>query len=168
MDLFGFLDNFDLPAPHPQPKRFAIFLLHPGWPKGRPRCTLRRSAPVPAPSSVDSTRSTNSPAYGSAEPPTTTALLPSDDSVATSSHPPFLRSARQDSHTSRCLNVSGHDPEMLVALHRERLYDLRRHRPIRIGPLFLPATHIEGSRQPLHEGRQLADRTPATKAGASR
>src|SRR5271157_4311495 len=48
------------------------------------------------------------------------------------------------------------NPEMLVALHRERLVStLVDMAQSRIAPVFLPATHM-GDGQPLHEGRQLA------------
>ena len=47
------------------------------------------------------------------------------------------------------LNVSGHNPEMLVAFHWERLVStLVDMAQSRIAPVFLPATHM-GDRQPL-------------------
>jgi hypothetical protein len=70
--------------------------------------------------------------------------------------PPFLRTQREIAAKRVALNLSGHNPEMLVALHRERLVSILVDMGQScIAPVLLPSPHMDDC-QPLHEGGQLA------------
>jgi hypothetical protein len=84
-----------------------------------------------------------------------TVLQPCRDNVATDSTIAILPLSRRERRVA--LNVSGHDAEMLVALHGKRFAPT----PVimaqsRITPVLLPPPAPDmGDRQPLHELRQF-------------